>query len=75
MKNPLAIMAALAAGFSGILKGEKMFGYSRAPQLNSRRKIRHKKTIHTELSVGASYNKSMYRLFLRSRKPDWAKPI
>jgi len=75
MKNPLAIMAALAAGFSGLLKGNKMVGYTRVPSSHNRGKIRYKKSIHTDLPKGASYNKSLLRLFARSRKPDWAKSV
>lgn len=64
MKNPLAIMAAIAAGLTGIFKLPHL-----APLTPGKHKVGHNEGI----AKGASYNKSVLRCQARSRKPDWGK--
>ena len=71
MKNPLAIMAAIAKGFAGILSGKARQAWElrRDPHSTPKRRVGHNEGI---ASV-PSYNKAMLRCHARSRKPDWGK--
>ena len=59
MKNPLAIMAAIAAGFVGILSGKtpKAWELRRDPHGTPKRRVGHNEGI----ASGPSYNKAMLR--------------
>jgi hypothetical protein len=70
MKNPMAIMAALASGLMGIMKGKELDGYSlRRSPWGRKNRVGHNEGI----AKGPGYNKSILRCQARSRKPDWGK--
>jgi hypothetical protein len=72
MKNPLAMMAIIAAGLGGIFSGKAPNGWElrRDPHETPKRRAGHNEGI----CKGASYNKAMLRCQARSRKPDWGIP-
>jgi hypothetical protein len=66
MKNPMAIMAAIAAGFVGILKGVQKAGHElrRDPWGRGKRKVGHNEGI----AKMPGYNKAMLRCQTRQGK-------
>jgi hypothetical protein len=69
MKNPMAIMAAIAVGFMGILSGKEKTAWElRRNPFTRKHKVGHNEGI----AKGATYNKAILRCQARSKKPDWA---
>ena len=63
MKNPMAIMAALARGFSDLLKGKEAKGYTLRRDPHARYSKRPRTVSKDGLCKGASYNRTFLRLW------------
>lgn len=71
VKNPMAIIAALAAGFIGILKVPHLTPWELKKDQwgRGKRKVGHSEKI----ARTPGYNKAMLRCQTRSQQPGWAK--